>query len=121
MNDELVFDLTRQEVPVKIAGDNYKLVELTGKERDAYFNTMGTRLRINPDGKSAGVKDFDGLEGSLVAASLKRVLADGTVAPVAQEVIQAWPARVVNALFKRAQVLSALADEKKNGDEEKNA
>jgi hypothetical protein len=41
---ELSLDLI--EVPVKIAGEDYVLVELTGKGRDAYMNNLGARMRV---------------------------------------------------------------------------
>lgn len=117
-NETLTFQLTRQELPVNIDGDTYVLLELTGKERDAYFNTLGRRLRPGADGK-ASVQDFEGIEATLVAASLRRVLGGGHL-PVTVAEVQAWPARVVSALHKAAQQLSGLGKDEKDGEDAKN-
>jgi len=116
-NEVLSFVLEREERPVTIGGEAYVLIELDGKERDKYLNVLGGRLRHGPDGKAGGVKDFDGLQASLIAASLCKVVGSERV-PVKQHIIQSWPARVVSGLFEAARDLSALDEKEK--DEAKN-
>lgn len=106
----LEFSLNLETIPVKINGEQYLLVELDGRERDHYLNSLGNRVRIGPNGQPTGMKTFDGLQASLVAASLRKVV-DGAREQVDAATVQKWPARVVDALFKEAQRLSAL-DEK---------
>ena len=115
----LSFELELHERPVTIGGEAYVLVELDGKQRDRYLNGLGSRLRVAKDGKAAGVKNFDGLQASLVAASLKRIIFDGGREPVTVATIQAWPAQVVSGLFDAAKVLSALGDEDEDEDKDK--
>jgi len=112
-HEALDFTLDRNERPVTINGEAYVLVELDGKERDKYLNNVGGRVRTNKDGTPAGVRDFDGLEASLIAGSLRKI-ENGERVPVDVATIQGWPARVVSALFKAAKDLSALGDEKKD-------
>jgi hypothetical protein len=106
---ELSLDLI--EVPVKIAGEDYVLVELTGKGRDAYMNNLGARMRVKEDGSPAGIKNFDGLQADLVTRCLKKIKEDGTRGDITPAVIQGWPARVQTALFDRAKEISGLSDD----------
>jgi len=116
-SETLSFDLEREERPVTIGGEAYVLIELDGKERDKYLNVLGGRLRHGADGKPGGVRNFDGLQASLIAASLRKV--DGEEKkPVPLNTIQGWPARVVTGLFEAARDLSALDEKEK--DEGKN-
>ena len=113
----LSFELERQTLPVTIGGEEYMLFELDGKGRDKYLNNVGGRVRTDKEGKPAGVKNFDGLEASLIAASLKRK-ENGEWVDVPAATIQSWPARVVSGLFKAAKELSALGEEEgEEGDE----
>ena len=114
--ESLNFDLKREERPVVIDGEPYVLVELDGRGRDLYLNNLGGRLRHGTDGKPGGVENFEGLQASLVAASLKKVCSDGRK-DVAVETIQTWPARVVDGLFDAAKELSALNEEEEDENE----
>lgn len=109
--DALNFELTRKEQPVTIGGSAYTLVELDGAARDKYLQDLTGRVRTTPEGKPAGVKNFCGLQASLVSASL----VDATRKPVPASLVQSWPARVVAALYDAARELSGLEDE--NDDE----
>ena len=117
MSDQPIsFSLTLEELPVEIDGKSYILQELDGKDRDKYLTSIGSRLRQNAKGEAAGVKNFDGLQASLVAKSLKKIGEDGEKTAVTQDAIQAMPARVVAGLFKEAKKLSKLGDEEKEGE-----
>lgn len=125
MTDELNFSLVRKEKEVAIEGERYVLVELDGFGRDKYLNNLGNRVRITKEGHTAGIKNFDGMEASLVAECLKKIDADGTRKDVSMAVIQKWPSRVISALHDAAKELSLLeASKKEDGDdgeeEEKN-
>lgn len=116
---DLNFSLTRQQKPVTIDGDAYMLVELDGKDRDKYLNSVGARLRS--EGKTQSVKNFEGLQASLVTASLRKQASDGAfteLVPIAT--IQSWPARVVKTLFDAARELSALDDDDGDSEEDQN-
>ncbi len=117
MLDALVFELDFAERPVTIKGEEYVLVELNGTGRDKYLNNVGGRLRVGPTGKPQGVKDFEGLQASLVSASLKKI-EGGERKVVLLKTVQTWPAQVIEALHAAAKKLSALGDEKgeKKGD-----
>lgn len=113
-HEDLVFDLEREEQKVTISDKPYILVELSGEERDSYLNDIGNRMKTE-NGKPAGIKNFNGMQAFLVSLSLK-CMETGKPAPVKQEEIQKWPARLVSKLFDKAKELSALDE----GDEEKN-
>lgn len=110
----LEFTLTRIEIPVKIDGQEYKLVELDGKQRDMYLGKLTNRVKYNVEGKPAGLKSFDGLQADLIVACLRD--SSGNEVPI--DTIQAWPARVVKGLYEAARDMNGL-DEEKDGEEKK--
>ena len=128
MSDALKFDLDLKAKPVEIGGDAYVLVELTGMQRDRYLTAIAGRLKQIVGSKRATVKNFDGLQSSLVGMALRRVKDGATVVPpsggsytaemlkeqtdpVSEKMIQEWPAAVGSALFRVAKELSGLNDE----------
>lgn len=109
------FTLTRKEVPVKLKHPttgqvtDYILRELDGEGRDAYLNNLGSRMRHNPkDGTPQGVKNFTGLQSSLVSKCLFTKEGDK---PVPETEVQKFPASVQSALFERAKEISGLDDD----------
>jgi len=118
MTEPLSFDLDRKEQTATIGGDDYVLRELDGKERDRYLNSLGNRMKTSPNGGQS-LKNFDGLQASLITASLFK-LEGGERVAVKEATVQAWPARVLTGLFNAAKELSALGDEEDEDDEEGN-
>jgi len=116
---KLIFNLDFKKIPVEIGGEEYVLVELDGRERDKYLNTLTGRLRTGADGKSQGVKNFEGLQSSLLSKSLRKIV-DGMEVGVTEVTIQGWPARIQATLYDEARALSALGDEKKKKDADGN-
>lgn len=114
-NDGLSFELERHEQSVTIGGEDYVLVELDGRLRDKYLNNLGGRLKHTGGGQQ-GVKNFEGLQASLIAMSLFRI-EGGEREPVKMDVIQKWPACVVSGLFEAAKKLSALGNEDEDDQE----
>lgn len=102
------FTLKREEVKVDLDGSEYVLVELDGRERDRYLNALTSRLQPSRDGKGGSVKNFDGLQASLVAASLFKVEGTERVS-VPIDDVQAYPAKTLSDLFGMAKELSALS------------
>lgn len=121
-NNVLEFKLDLVETPVTIGGDDYMIVELDGKERDKYLTGISARVKTSADGKSGTVKNFDGLQASLVAASLWKLdSVNGERSRVKASTIQAWPARVVSGLHDAAKQVSNIKDDEEDEDgEEKN-
>lgn len=110
--DALVFDIDLQEQPVIVKRKdgtvkNYVLRELTGKQKGQYLNGMNTRLSISEDGKVTGIKNFDGIETSLLCRCLYNE--EGKL--VSESELQELPARVLKQLFDAAQTLSGLNKE----------
>ena len=103
----LEFKLALKETPVIIDDQPYVLVELDGRERDRYLGDLSKRVATGTGGAPNTVRNFDGLQGSLVAASLRKKV-NGDLERVDIKTIQEWPASVIGALFKEAQILSAL-------------
>lgn len=120
MSEAQEFSLELEEIPIKIKDKNgttleYSLRELDGFERDKYLNSLSDRIRIDVNGKPSGVKNFDGLQASLLSKCLWD--AEGKLVPIS--VVQKWPARVQSSLFEQAQKLSGL-DDKSSQDQAKN-
>ena len=118
-HEPLVFTLEREEIPVTIDSQEYVLQELDGAERDKYLNGLTNRMRVNNKGDLAGIKNFDGLQASLVVASIR--LVDGVERkPVPFKTVQEWPAKVVKQLFDAARAISGLDDEDEKDKEKTN-
>lgn len=103
--------LTLEEFPVRITDRNgvtkdYKLVELTGLERDKWLNTMAARVKMSGDGKPQGISSFDDMQANLITKCLFD--AEGKTVPVAM--IRGWPAKVQQALFKKIEDMNGLSD-----------
>lgn len=105
------FAIERQEREVTIGGEEYVLIELDGKERDKYLTGLSERVKIPSGGGQGVVRNFDGLQASLIAASLFKIGEDGVRTPVKSSTIQTWPARTINGLHEMAKELSAIGDE----------
>lgn len=103
----LEFKLQLKETPVTIDDEPYVVVELDGRERDRYLGDLSKRVSPAAAGGASSVRNFDGLQASLVAVALRKI-ENGERQPVSIQTIQGWPASVIGALFKEAQILSAL-------------
>jgi hypothetical protein len=118
--------LTR--IPVDIDREDFALVELSGKERDKYTQSMSKRMRYNAKGQPAGLKSFDGLQASLLMKTLHRAELDRTNTDdvkvveihdlVSQEEIQGWGSKMQTELFQDAQELCGMDDDE---DDEEDA
>lgn len=112
--ESLAFDLTLGEIPVTLTDPGssqpvaYVLRELDGRARDAYLNNLTGRLKTDAKGNST-LKDFTGLQANLLTRSLFHV--DGGGGAVTEKEVQAFPARVLVALFNKSKDLSGLDDE----------
>lgn len=111
--ENLVLSLERKEIPVDLDGKNYKLKELTGKQRDSFFNELGKRMKF-VDGKASGMSSYEGLHSKLLSLCLY----DESNVLVKESEIQEFPASVSTKLFNAAQELSGLNE--KSEDELKN-
>ena len=92
----------------------FVLKELIGKQRNKYMNKMTDRIRISPQGKVLGMKNFDGMQADLLSKCLYN--AEGELVTVDE--IEELPASTQQALFQKAQDLSGL--NQTEDDEEKN-
>lgn len=132
----LNFDLTLVAERVTLSGGDYLLVELTGTQRDAHMNDVNGRV------KNSRITDFNNIQATLVAKSLRRIVAAGTeksvpiavtvlgeedqgpqdfhVVAVGLPAIAAYPSRVQKALNDRVKGLSGMEDDEDDEDEEKN-
>lgn len=102
------FALKVKEIPIFIIDvdgieKNYTMCELTGKQRALYLNEMNERINVSPDGK-AEVKDFEGIQESL----LTRCLKDENGELIKLVVLNEYPASTLSDLFDDAQILSGL-------------
>lgn len=106
---EFSLELAEQSVSLKTkdgSAKKYVLRELTAKQRGTYLNSMQNRI-IFTDGKVTGIKDFDGLEASL----LSRCLYDESNKLVSMSDLEEFPGRVLKKLFEAAQLISGLNEE----------
>jgi len=97
----------------------YELREMSAQARDRYLDRLQGRMRIDKDGRPAGLSKYEGLQADLVSSCL---YVQETGASVPQIEVQKWPSSVVAELFKEAQILNHLNEEKseKKDEPEKN-
>lgn len=109
MNTAHRFSLATTSLLIALADDagkeqSYKLQEMTAAQRDRYLDGITGRMRLGPDGKSVGIKKFDGMQADLLSLCLFGP--DGNL--VAADEIQKWPSSVVGQLFTLAQQVNHL-------------
>lgn len=109
------FSINFVTVPVKIECNgevfDYTLHELSGKQRNEFFNY--TRERHDSG------KNLAQVQTKLVSLCLLRT---EDKAPISQETLDEWPSRVVEALFDKAKEISGLpTGEETEEDKAKNA
>src|SRR5690606_1747028 len=89
---------------------SYTVRELSGKERDEYLTETSKRFRTDQSGKAIGVRDFDGLQSSLLVRCMTD---DETNKLVTVNFLAGLPARIQEDLYERARKISKLNKEAK--------
>ena len=108
------FELSLDVIPVRLINpqtkqsEDYELWELSGVERDEYMNVMTRKVEVSAGAETARVKNFVGLQSALLCRSLRR---KGDKECVREDVIQSFPSKTRDALFKMANELSGLEQE----------
>lgn len=85
--------------------EQYILREMTGVMRDNWLNAMAKKSKTNAEGKTVGVRDFSGLQASLIAYCLYSL---PDLKPVKIDKIQSFPSSAQSALFTRCERMNAL-------------
>lgn len=93
------------------------LLELTGKERDAYVTKSITRLKVDAKGSTQSA-NMDGFQSELIQLSLHKGDANGARYMVSE--INTWPASVQAFLYKKARKLSGLRTVDSEDEDSKN-
>jgi hypothetical protein len=119
MSDAVRISVLRKSQPVELEvseGDvvRYAVKEMTGAQRDEYFNKTAQRTTRDANGEVIGMKDYKGLYSTLLSFCVYD--ADGK--PIPESKIQEWPDTAQKALFEIARDLNGLKGDK--GDDEKN-
>jgi hypothetical protein len=108
---EIVLDGDQEEMEVVLTFKNgerrtFTIRELTGTEYGKYRTSVRNRIAVNDAGMPTSIKDFKGLESSLICLCLyengKRV---------AQSVIDEWGAKTLQQLFELCHKVNGM-DEK---------
>lgn len=110
--EPMVFEsLEKIEVPVKIAGKDYMLTEVSESGAAKYKNAQmsSTRVVEGADGnKHATVSGLSDTEGLLVSQCLFEVTANNGRKSVELNIIKTWPHRITKQLFDKAEEISGL-------------
>lgn len=113
---EIVCTTDLSERPVKIDGGDYVIRELLGKAKGKWMTKMGPRMKMDHRGQPVGVKNFEGLQASLICLCMFEKVS-GTA--VTEEIIENWPAKVQDKLFLACQKINGMttqsAEAAKNG------
>ena len=110
--DTLQLTVTLKEIAIELtveggAVKNYVLRELTGKQRDIFLDDVGGRVRFI-GGKARGLNSHKDLQANLLTMCLHN---DEQKLVTIKE-LQEFPASTLTTLFKAAQALSGLEDDK---------
>jgi hypothetical protein len=114
--EKLQFTLELKEQKVELSGTPYAIRELNGRDRDAYLDLVGNRVKY-VNGVQTGMTSYAGLQSGLLAKCLVNL---DTNTAVPESTIASFPSSVLTELFKIAQKLNGLdkeaaLDEIKNG------
>lgn len=90
--------------------------EMTGAQRDEYFNKTSQRTRTDTNGEVVGVKDFKGLYSTLLSFCVY----DTDHKPLPETQIQQWPDGAQRMLFEVAKTLNSLNPKDASEGNEKN-
>lgn len=117
MSELLKVSVLRKSQPVMLEvaeGDEVKIFvkEMTGAQRDEYFNKMASRTVRDANGEVTGMKDFKGLYSTLLSLCVY----DANNKPMSEKDLQDWPDSAQKALFEVARDINGLSKE----DSEKN-
>ena len=115
MSDILKVSVLRKSQPVLLEIEEGKEVqifvkEMTGAQRDEYFNKMASRTVRDANGEVTGMKDFKGLYSTLLSLCVY----DSSNKSMSEKDIQEWPDSAQKALFDVARDINGLS---KEGDE----
>lgn len=104
INEIVIESIELKTIPVKLAGKSFKLVELTGAQRDEHLNRVGKRIQYNADGKALGFANYDDHQSHLISQCLR----DENDKPVDIAIIRKWSASTQERLYNAVLVLSGL-------------
>jgi len=102
--------IVRKSVPVELEVKEGECVqisvkEMTGAQRDAYFNKANTKTKVDPtNNQVVGLKDYDGLYSTLLGFCLY----DKDEKLIPESRIQEWPDSAQRALWDIAKDLNGL-------------
>lgn len=103
------------EVPVKIKGVDYVLLEADSDKAVAYRNKLVSSTIFDNEGRPSGVGSIADGEPTLVASCLFKVLKDKTgvrtLEPVDEKTVRSWRNKIVTDLFNRLREISNLKEE----------
>ncbi len=121
MSEPIKISVLRKSQPVSLEVEAGKEVviyvkEMTGAQRDEYFNRAATKTKTDEKGEVVGMRDYKGLFSSLLAFCVYD--ADGKA--VAEKDIQEWPDSAQRELHKIAKDLNGLNDKPAAEGDEKN-
>lgn len=112
----LDFDLVLTRIPVNLKDKEgvvhaYYLEELNGEDRDIHLDDLGDRMKYDGPAGKARMKTMKAMQSNLVGQCLYKVSGDGKDDElVPSEVVQKWPARIVQRLYDVANDISALTE-----------
>lgn len=102
------FELERKKVHFEAGGTKYHIREMDGNERDRYMNRVTRRSKKARANRGRDAFDFEGVQAELLSICL---FEDGSDKPVNADMLQKWPASLLQALFDKAQELNGLTED----------
>lgn len=109
MAEALKISVLRKSQPVDLEIEEgmvarYYVKEMTGAQRDEYFNKTSQVAKTDASGTVVGVKDYKGLYSSLLAFCMY----DSDQKTIPEAKIQEWPDTAQKALFEVALTINGM-------------
>lgn len=121
MSEPIKISVLRKSQPIHLEVEKGEelviyVKEMTGAQRDEYFNRAATKAKTDDKGEVVGMRDYKGLFSSLLAFCVYD--ADGKLVP--EKDIQEWPDSAQRELHRIAKELNGLEKPADSEGNEKN-
>jgi hypothetical protein len=117
MADALKISVLRKSQPVDLEVEEgmvtrYYVKEMTGAQRDEYFNKTAQRTKTDANGEVIGLRDYKGMYSTLLSFCIY----DAEQKAIPETKIQEWPDTAQKALFEVARGLNGMSSSDSEGN-----
>lgn len=116
---KLKMSLSQLPLVIEVDGaeEEFYLKEMNAAARDRYLDSVSDRVRVDGQGRVAGIKKFAGMQSDLICGCLHFGQGPMKDQLVPKATLQTWPASTISALFNEAQKLNSINEPAKTAEE----